>query len=74
MLIFCHGTHGWSAWCYVRVNETSKMLNDENHHTICSEYLQLKVIHHNHSAKGLQSLHCMKIVFNFTIDVHCIIF
>ena len=27
----------------------------ENHHIICSEYLQLKVIHQNHSAKGLQS-------------------
>ena len=26
-----------------------------NYHIICSEYLQLKVIHQNHSPKGCQS-------------------
>ena len=27
----------------------------KNHHMICSEYLQLKVIHQNHSPKGCQT-------------------
>ena len=31
----------------------------KNHHIICSEYLQLKVIHQNHAAKCLQSNLCL---------------
>ena len=27
--VFFNGTYRWSAWCYVRVNETQKMFNDE---------------------------------------------
>ena len=32
-----------------------KWLMMKTHHIICSEYLQLKVIYHNHSTKGCQS-------------------
>ena len=32
-----------------------KCLMMKNYHIICSDYLQLKVIHQNHSPKGCQS-------------------
>ena len=45
------GLHGAMS----ELMKLQKCLMMKNHHIICSEYLQLKVIHHNHSTKGCQS-------------------
>ena len=45
------GLHGAMS----ELMKRQKGLMMKNHHIICSEYLQLKVVHHNHSPNGSQS-------------------
>ena len=45
------GLHGAMS----ELMKRQKCVMMKNHHIICSEYLQLKVIHQNHSPKGCQS-------------------
>ena len=42
------GLHGAMS----ELMKRQKCLMMKHHHIICSEYSQLKVIHHNHSPKG----------------------
>ena len=50
------GLHGAMS----ELMKRQKCLMMKNHHISCSKYLQLKVIHHNHSSKGCQfNLFCI---------------
>ena len=55
------GLHGAMSELMKRQN----CLMMKNHHIICSEYLQLKVIHQNYSPKGCQSIFLLSQSFHY---------